>query len=189
LKPASIRIDETAEELVGPASGELSLPLIEHDRPIVFLAGAGLGEEARPAFPVGRDLDAVLRPQLDVCRATSDLSHRRGSAVNDSGVLNVEDDPEPVDAPWIRGDAAVAKIETKEVDILGRQLAERMLGSASRAAADRTDSWDRTREPIANRGSGDPQLPSDVRRVRTRLGELEGSTNRGFGVHLTIRCG
>ena len=72
-------------------------------------------------LPVRRHLDAVLMPpRVCVCLAAPHLPHGRLGGSDDPRILETEDDPQFVHTSPVQGNAPVPRIETEQVDVVGR---------------------------------------------------------------------
>jgi hypothetical protein len=96
---APVAVNQAKDEFFGRLVDERLLPWLECDPSGVLLAGAVLGEKARPVLGVQRHFDAVLGQLHDPCALTG---HQHvdcfPAPVDDRRVLRVQHDAETPDS-------------------------------------------------------------------------------------------
>ena len=114
--PASVGVDEAAEEGLRPAVDDCALSPVEHDRAVVLSARPVLGEDEWPVLVCGLDHHSTVRPpgpDVHVDFLPQAQRDRHDAIVDHVGVEAIEHDSELV-APARRAHATVAEIETEQ---------------------------------------------------------------------------
>src|SRR5215212_8556377 len=157
---AAVRVDEAAKQRLGVALQELARPVDEPDQTLVLAAAAVLREKTRPRARVRGYLAVRSRRAVRESTGASypahlvagdELRDRSGTLVGDAGVPRVQEEAQPVDAARVRGNAAVAEIETERVHVLARERGELVRRSVASAARSVRGAGDPTPQPIADR--------------------------------------
>jgi len=109
---ATVRPDASAEEGERFCLDEAHLPVLEHDWPLVLLAGAVLRQKATEMLVIHPEHD---HPALVRVHPTSPVAGETASQqclrlVHDFGVASVEEDPQPLRA-GVGDDVPVAEVE------------------------------------------------------------------------------
>jgi hypothetical protein len=160
----------------GAARDERLLPRLENDRPVVLLAGAVLGEQAREVTVVDGENHHTLAAR-DPCDAIAGeaAAQKRLGLVDDRDMPSVEEDAQTLCARE-SCDMAVAEVEPEQLGVVGRREADR----ASWAPAARAGLAEvgRRRDvprasPVADRRAGDAEAAGDLAIVDSRGDELD----------------
>jgi hypothetical protein len=114
-------VDEAAQERPRKLVDDRSLPVGQHDRPVVLATWTGLGKHVRPMARVAADDHALMLPMPGGRDSAVDRRElRRSDRVRDDlGITGVECDAQ-VGGPRHERDVAVAEIEPEQIGVAPR---------------------------------------------------------------------
>src|SRR5665811_425575 len=122
------------------------------------------------------------------------LPHRGLAFPDDARVVDVERDPQPIDASGMPRDRPVAQVQAEEIDVVGTEPLEAMLVRSAAHAGFATFFGNAigvgksAADPFTDRRPGDAGATCDLAVVQARLMQLQGRFYGGPIVHAEMRA-
>ena len=113
---AAVRVDEPSQKRAWMLSGDVTLPLPQCDRSLMFRARRMLRKETWPMLPPSVHDDASFGTGVTDTPPT-DRCHRPCAFGDDVRILRVEADPETIDVPAVSRQATISEVEAEQIGV------------------------------------------------------------------------